>query len=217
MIIITFCSIFNLCHFFFPRRNKRIKPSIKIASVCQRCRSLKKRCVFLDESRICNRCKFFNVACTRVTSNQGARSDMVGMVRHSTNENLIEIERHETYFCSTAAVVSCSKSVESLLVECVPKLEIHENNRAGLGTVGLNGKSSIDSVDSSHEGVDLSFIYSSGNKTTDNVKMGDSNCSGIRKFFEVSDNSDLSARDVSTRFSMDRNSRATFIVHIVMS
>jgi len=100
---------------------------------------------------------------------------------------------------------------QSSLVECVPNSKIHENNSAGLGIDGINGKSSIDSVDSLHEGVDLSFIYDSGNETTDNVKMGDSNCSGIRKLFEVSDNADLIARDVSSRFSMEYDGRATFI------
>ena len=55
----------------------------------------------------------------RVPSNQGARSDIVPTRPHSTNKDLITVERDETHFCSTnAAVESCSTIVESSLEEC---------------------------------------------------------------------------------------------------
>ena len=115
--------------------NKRKDRSVKIAKSCQRCRTSKKRCVFSQTSSICKRCTYFNHACIRVPSNQGARSDKVQIITHSTNEDSINDERHETHFCSTnAAVESCSKSIESSLEECV-----------NIGSQEINAQSCIQS------------------------------------------------------------------------
>ena len=153
---------------------------------------------------------------------------MVGMVTHSTNEDSIEIERHETHFGSTnAAVESCSKIRESLLEECVKQDDrdggIEEMKAESIveSSVGLcmeddddivfeeeNDRSSIHSL---HEGVDLCFVHDYANDSTDNVKISDCNSSGRRKLFEVSHGADLVASEVSTRFKMDFEGSATFM------
>jgi hypothetical protein len=207
--------------------NKRKDPSVKIAKSCQRCRTSKKRCVFSQTSSICKRCTYFNHACIRVLSNQGARSDKVQIITHSTNEDSINVERHETHFCSTnAAVESCSKSIESSLEECVKddrdigsqEINVQSSIQSSLGLcaeddgdVGFQEKNDQSSSHSLHDGVDLSFVYDSANNSTDNIKIADCNSSGRRKLFEVSNCADLAASDVSTRFKMDFEGSATFI------
>ena len=177
--------------------------SQKMTKACQRCRLAKKRCVFSSQSPRCDRCDSFNLSCTRVSSNQGARSDICQNLTHTDIELSRDTNQHETHFCSQAADESRFSSLDSSLADSVSfGSDVDSCFNSSLNKAHMH---------SSHEGVDMSFLNECEMEFTNCVLPKKVNCSGVRKVFEVINGPDLKESEVSTRFEMDYDGNTTFI------